>query len=219
MPSYVDLKPGQRVSILRDGGSLASSYGSSIRHVTPETVRIDIPRRGAESLPLAPADDVLLMLEMHGRLYTFVSRVQRVENEPIEAVFIDRPQMVQQSERRQFFRLITNIRPRFAAVMDRDGEERFRLDVQVLDVSGGGLQLRSQRHVRVGDRIRLIFNLGEDPMEVDIQVLALSVIEADRGGSFRVNSRFVELPRGVQERVVRFVFQQQVQFLKKGLRA
>ncbi len=219
MPSYIDLRPGQRVSVLRDGGALSQGFLSVIRQVSPETVRLDMPRRGTETLAVTRGDDVMLMLELHGRLFTCLSRVQQVDTAPIEVLYVDRPSAVEQSERREFFRLALTIRPRYAAALTADGEERTRLDAAIRDISGGGVQLTTRQYVAPGERVRLMFDLAGDPVEADVRVITTDELAATGPRpTYRVNAHFEDLPRAVQDRVVRFVFQQQVQFMRKGVR-
>lgn len=220
MPSYVELRPGQRVSVLPDAGALSQGFVSVIRHVSPETVRLDMPRRGEQAIAVSSGDDVMLMLELHGRLYTFMSSVQAVETAPVEVMYIDRPSAVEQSERREFFRLALTIRPRYAAVLTADDEERERLDAAIRDISGGGVQLTTKQYVAPGDRVRLMFDLGHDPVEADVRAITTNeLVESRRPGrTYRVNAQFERLPRAVQDRIVRFIFRQQVQFMRKGVR-
>jgi c-di-GMP-binding flagellar brake protein YcgR len=217
MPEYVDLRAGQRISVQIGAGSLNAAYTSVIRHVSPVSVRIDCPQRAGEMLPVNAGDDLMVMVDLQGRLYTFTARVQKVDLSD-DAVVMDRPRIVQHSERRQFYRLSTNIRPRYAAVIDKDNNEKDRVEVVILDISGGGIGMRSKDPVEIGDRLRIVFTLGDDQLEADTVVLAASALEAAMPWMYRINARFMTLSRQVQERIIRFVFRQQIEFLKRGVR-
>src|SRR5204863_6903164 len=142
------------ISVQKDAGALDAAFVSTIRHVSPVAVRMDVPRRGSEPMELAADDDLMIMVDLSGRLYTFATRVQRMEDGG-DAVLIDRPRIVEQSERRQFFRLAINIRPRYSAVVDEQGNEKTRLESMILDISGGGVQMRTKQAVEIGDRIQI----------------------------------------------------------------
>lgn len=210
MAGSIDLRPGMRLNVMRGGDMLSASYESVIRRVTADGLSIDRPEREGERLDLGPGDDVTLAVQVHGRLYTFISSVLEVQDIPAMAVVITQPQEVTHNERRQFFRLLTSIDPRYAARTNGEGEEIERLDARILDLSGGGVQLRVNRWVPVGARVRLIFSLNVTSVEVDVTVLALSVQRPDSRRTFyRVNCRFIEIAREVQESIIRFIFQQQ----------
>ena len=217
MPSYIDFSPGQRIRVVNNSGTREATYESVVRHISDDGMRIDHPRRDGQRLELWPEDELQLAVELHGRLYTFMSAVRAVEEVPAEIVTIDLPEEVDHQERRNFFRLITRIEPRYTAVTNAEGAELELLDATILDISGGGMQLLSKQPVEVGARIRVIFPLAVDSVEADVIVLALSVQHDGRRSAYRINTRFADLPREIQERIIRFVFSAQLELLKKGV--
>lgn len=73
------------------------------------------------------------------------------------------------------------------------------------------MQLEVEQPVRVGDRLRLIFVLYGDPHEIDVEVLTLGVRQLDTPGSlYRAHARFIDIEHALQERIVRFVFREQL---------
>lgn len=210
MPATVDLRPGMRISVMRGEGMLSAAHETVIRRVAEDGVHIDRPQGVRDPLNLRPGDEVTLMVQLHGRLYTFASRVLDAPDIPVTAVLVAHPHEVEHVERRQFFRLLTSIDPRYAARTDGEGQELERLDARILDLSGGGVQLRVDRWLPVGAHVRLIFSLDADPAEVDVTMLVLAVQRPDSRHTFyRLNCRFREIAREVQERIIRFIFQQQ----------
>lgn len=217
MPAFVDLRGGQRISVLKGAGALGAAYASTIRFVAPMAMRIDTPRRDGAAIDFEAGEAIMIMVDLQGRLYTFTSRVQQVEA-GTDSVLIDRPSIVQQSERRQFFRLGVSIRPRYAAIVDSDGDERRRLDAIMLDLSGGGSQLRAKQRIDVGNRVHLVFDLDDEEIEADLAAMTTSAIQAEAPWIYRANGRFVGLPRQLQEHFIRYIFRQQVAQLRRGAR-
>ncbi len=217
MPAYIDLRAGQQISVIRGSSVLGAAYNSTIRHVAPVSMRIDMPRSDGRAIEFARNDEITIMVDLQGRLFTFSSRVQQVEPST-DSLSIDRPSIVQQSERRQWFRLAVNIRPKYAAVVDNKGVEQRRLDALMLDISGGGSQLRAKQPIETGNRVHLVFPLDGEELEADIVALTTSTIEARAPWSYRANGRFFRLPRQLQEHIVRYIFRQQVTQLKRGVR-
>ncbi len=217
MPSYVDLRAGQRISVLRGASGLGAAYSSTIRYVAPVSMRIDTPSREGALIEFEAGDEIMIMVDLQGRLYTFTSRVQQVQASA-DSVVIDRPSIVQQSERRQFFRLAVSIRPKYAAIVDGKGDERRRLEAIMLDLSGGGSQIRAKQRIDVGNRVHLVFPLEDEEVEADITAVTTSVSEAQAPWMYRANGRFVGLPRQLQEHFIRYIFRQQVAQLQRGVR-
>ncbi len=210
MSDFIDLKAGLRVDVTPRHGTPSISYTSEIRQVAEDVLRIDHPRHSDQAMEARPGDELTLLVQLHGRMYTFVARVREVVDIPIEVMVLDRPTEVRQGERREFYRLLTNITPEEAMLTSAEGEELQQLGVRILDLSGGGVQLRVGQWIPVGGHIHLTFGLEGDPVNVDVDVLALAVLQPDARRSFyRVNGVFVELERSVQERIIRYIFDQQ----------
>lgn len=217
MTGFIDLRPGQAISVQQDAGALATAYASTIRHVSPVGVRVDLPKRGAERMPVQAGDDLMIMVDLQGRLYTFTTHVEQVDSRA-EAMVIERPRVVEQSERRQFFRLAMNIRPLYVAVMDEDREEKRRVDAIIVDLSGGGVQMRTKQLISTGEHLHAVFPLGDDNIEVDMRVISADQTDADPPWLYRANGKFDSLTRQAQERIIRFIFRQQVEWAKRGVR-
>ena len=179
MPRFIELRPGLRVNVMPGHSMLSVSYQAVIRQVTEDGIRLDRPRRDSDRLALAPGDQLTLIVQLHGCMYTCTTTVLDMQDVPLESMLIEHPTEVRHNERRQFYRLLTNIVPRYAARTDGEGEELERLDTQIVDVSGGGLQLRVEQWLPVGSRLRLIFALEHDPLEIDVLVMALAVQRPD----------------------------------------
>jgi c-di-GMP-binding flagellar brake protein YcgR len=217
MPGYVELRPGQQINVQKDAGALANAFVSTIRHDSPVGMRIDIPTRGNELMAVQPGDDLMIMVDLQGRLYTFATRIEKIEPRD-NTMEIERPRVVEQSERRQFFRLAMNIRPPYAAVVNSDGQEKLRVEAIIIDISGGGVQMRTKQPVDIGDTLHIVFSLGDEELEADLLVQSAARLDAEPPWLHRVNGRFNALQRRTQEQIIRFIFRQQVEFMKRGVR-
>lgn len=218
-PDYIDLRQGMVLHVVPRDGAPTSAFATVIRLVTDQGIHVDAPSDD-ESPALLPGSEVSLFVQAGGRIYRLESRVRLAEAgaEAAGGLVLDPPAVADESERRQFYRLLTTITPRYAARVNAVGEELERVDARILDLSGGGLQLHTRDWVPVGSRIRLIFPLESDPQEVDAYVLALSVVRpGPRRSLYRVHCRFVDMPRAERERVVRFIFRKQIDFRQRGV--
>ncbi len=216
---YIDLAAGGPLHVLPRGGEVApsSSYESTVRHVTDAGVRIDMPLRGSVALEPAVGDEVTLLVQLHDRLYTLVSEVTELLP-GLDAVLLAPPSEAQQADQRRFYRLITSIRPRRVRRVTKHGEELQLLTAMITDLSGGGVQLRLQQWIPVGAHLRLEFPLGGDPLDVEVDCLAVGVLRPDsRRAFYRVNARYVDIARDTQERIIRFIFRQQLALRQRGV--
>lgn len=116
---------------------------------------------------------------------------------------------------RQLYRVFTNITPQYCAHLNDEGEELRRLTARIMDISGGGMQLRVKEPVAIGNIIRVVFPVDGETEPIDVKVNALSIEEEERSGQRRVHAKFEDAQRATQERVVKFVFRTQVEHQKR----
>jgi len=217
MTGYIELRPGQHVTVQHSGAPPEDAYVARVRGVGSMQVRLEPPRRAGERMPLAPGDEVVLLIESQQKLFTCESQVIEVIDLPVEMVTIRRPQAADHAERREYYRLPTSIQPRYLGLTNDDQEELGRIDAVLMDLSGGGLQLRSKQPVEIGALLRVIFMLDGDPVDLDVTIQALSVLPEVRTPQYRIRGTYVRLPRHMQERLIRFIFREQVERLKRGV--
>lgn len=127
------------------------------------------------------------------------------------------------AERRQSYRVITRIVPRYAARVDEALSEPVPLDAVILDISGGGALIQSRQLVPVSARLRLRFAVDDDPIEFDVQAIASQVratpIMAGRVvyiPHYRIHCSFTDVSRRDTERIVRYVYRQQLLLRRRG---
>lgn len=120
-------------------------------------------------------------------------------------------------DRRQHYRLQTSCAA-VCARLNADGSTSDEVDARVLDVSGGGLLLIREGPVRVGDRLRVSFELGaEVPVPFDFPVEVLSVEQARVGGGLQCHSKFVDLDPRERESLIRKIYEEQIRRMKLGI--
>lgn len=208
---YVVLAPGLRLTVqgpARAGRS--GTYEAVIRYVSELLLRIDHPRRGDVDLEVRVGERLDCTTLLHGRIHAFDAVVRAID-EGASSLILEPPSEVRRIERRRYYRLPVTIVPRHAALLDEDDEEVQRIDARLLDISGGGAQVRSRQPLATGARVKLVFALdGEsDPLEVYATVLAAEQPDP-RSTATHAHARFDGLGRRTEERIVRFIYKQQV---------
>ena len=217
-PEFIDLQPGQKVSVIQAGApSSESSYNSTVRTVASDRVDLARPMRSGHPLEVAPGDSVLIYVELHGRLFTFASTVREPREDGDALLIVDMPRAAARADRREYYRLDTSITPAYAAHINEDRDELARLDVVIMDISGGGVQMRSRQQMEPGALVRLIFALDGEIIDMDLTALVLSALPEVRTDQFRLHARYSSTSRSVEERIVRYVFREQVERLKRGV--
>lgn len=215
---YVDLLPGTRVSVVPVAGDAGAAYEATVRSVSKQDIHISTPHRNAERLLIEAGEPITLFTSVEGQIYRFPTRVRQIEEAPSDGLIIEPPIEAEKNERRSYYRLITRIVPRYAAIVANNGTETPLDGCVILDMSGGGLQMQAVTEPEVGARLHLLFSLEGDPLDVDLYTDVLTVQPPTRTGRFyRIHGRFASVPRKEVERLVRYITRQQVQRRRKGL--
>ncbi|MDP2328508.1 MAG: PilZ domain-containing protein [Dehalococcoidia bacterium] len=218
MSSFIDLKPGTRVNVTPPEDPGGATYECTIRQVTPRGMRLSTPRRDGEVLEVVPGEELAMFTMLHGRVYRFQVAVRLVEFTEYDSITVELPAEAERTERRAYYRLPTRIEPRLAMRLDDAGKEVQRLNVTVMDMSGGGMLLQVREYIPSGARIRIVLELEGEPLELDMLMQALSVQRPSTSAQYyRVNSQFIDPDRRERERVVRYIFRQQVEMRRKGV--
>ena len=217
MTGYVDLQPGTRIKVSPPGDPLGAAYEATVRSVMPNALRLGMPRREKDVMEVHPGDHLTMFTTIHGRVYRFAVDVRLAEVEH-DSFVIDPPQEAERTERRQFYRLVTRIVPRRASRLDDGGKEVQPLQAVILDISGGGALLQAREFVPAGSRLRLVFELEGDPLEMDIAALVLNTSRpATTAQHYRVHCQFLEPNQSEIERLVRYVYRQQAELRRRGV--
>lgn len=218
MPAaYVDLQPGTRIKVSPPGDPLGPSYEATVRSVMPNGLRLAMPRRAQEVLAVQAGDHLTMFTTLQGRVYRFSVdvRLSEVDN---DSFVIDPPQEAERTERRHFYRLVTRIAPRHTARLDDSGREVQVLRTVILDLSGGGALLQTREFIPAGSRLRLVFELDGDPLEMDVAALVLNVMRpSPHAQHYRVHCQFLEPDQSEIERLVRYVYRQQAELRRRGV--
>jgi c-di-GMP-binding flagellar brake protein YcgR len=126
---------------------------------------------------------------------------------PLLSLKLDGPW--QRTQRRNAVRVSVAVRPRIAARLVGNTEKPLRLGVT--NISAGGVQLRSQDELRLGERLHLAFELMGMDQEIEVQACVRRVYRHERGASsvWDAGCEFEGMSGRLVERIVQFIFAQQ----------
>ncbi|MFN8638342.1 MAG: PilZ domain-containing protein [Dehalococcoidia bacterium] len=154
-----------------------------------------------------------LVAQIHGRTYELDATIVGVETTP-PGLVTTLPVEARRQQRRNFYRLNVSIRARAAwREPDEDNEGEFLVHdlrgAQLLDVGGGGAQVRAADPVPLGATMTLEFSLEAGAPPIQVNARALTCRAEERTHAYRINTQFVGIDRRTQERIVRFIYQEQ----------
>ena len=206
-------------------GAIAGYFSSTVRRIDRRGLLIDIPRLDGEDLAVQSGQTLSMYVQIHGRMYEFESRVRSAELQ----ILLDEPGAAKKTERRSFYRLMLSIpalmtiEPTSRPADDGEDEaleqpEPLTEEVSILDVSGGGVRIRTSAELAIGTQLHLEFATDRRPLRLKAEVIRSTATETGRGGvRHEAHCMFTEIQRGEQDEIVRFIFQKQREFSQRGV--
>lgn len=215
---HVEIRPGMVVTLQALRGVSLREYPTQIEDVDQTGVVVLAPMEGREYRLLNPGQDVAVHFREEGRGYLFDAPVLEVRASQPPVMVLARPRAVYPYERREYYRLATRLIPDAAVLLGPEGEPVRPVVATVLDISGGGLQFASADPLPPGARVRFALSLDEAGPPVTVLARVLSIEEPQEGRElFRFHAKFEDLLNRERDRIVRYVFQQQIELRKRGL--
>jgi c-di-GMP-binding flagellar brake protein YcgR len=161
-------------------------------------------------IPLKPGDHLQLAASTpQDALYSTAAAVHEITREPVPFVVLQVTGTWQRSQRRSAVRVSVAVRPRIASRLAGNTQKPLRLGVT--NISAGGVQVRSQDELRLGDRLLLAFELMGMDQEIEVEACVRRVYRNERGASsvWDAGCEFEGMSGRLVERIVQYIFAQQ----------
>lgn len=155
----------QKIEIVYEGpdGLDTRSYYSRIEEVSDDSLSIVVPyNRGLYLPPRVGAEFGAVVITEKG-LYSFETKLLKYIRTPVPMWVILMPDKIRKIQRRSFVRLNTSIYVTIAA----PDETMTNKSIMTKNISGGGLQLISEKPLAVGESMTVTFPLNNITIEAE----------------------------------------------------
>jgi Tfp pilus assembly protein PilZ len=170
----------------------------TILAVSPETVRVSFPVQDF------PMEGMYVNLEFHDDLgyATYESEVIASPNEPGDGLLLRRPPESLRTHHRTSWRVAADFR-----VEMKGHVHPRRYDAPVINISAGGLLVRTDAPLNLGDNLDISFDLtGDGRKQALAEVMHLNVPEASQGAIPLVGLRFVSPEPALTKSVTMYIW-------------
>lgn len=177
-------------------------FKTDVQDVTEEYIVIGIPMHNGSYLALAKGDLIELVYYDDLSLYGFTSEViGRSREGMVHQIFIKHPESWRKIQRRNFVRV--GIIQYINYEVLKDGDYSEKKNGIIIDLSGGGLRLKTAEKLGQGDIIRVFIKNEEVNIVGNGKIVR---IEKDTDGRFLYGVSFEEIDGLSRERVIQYVF-------------
>lgn len=202
-------------------------YSSWVEQIDRATIVLAAPISEGQVVEIAPDTPVTVLYNDPSSLYRFETEVRSQAAKPTAQLYLKAPLEVERTQRREFVRWEMRIPVTIAWLEDHPVGQVAEAEPEIwtaqsLDISAGGLLIQSEKRMLPGHQVRIRFDLPDGPIQAEARVVrSYEEEEALLDGvcqlPCRVALSFTRISPRQQDRIVRFIFNEQREMRKKGL--
>jgi c-di-GMP-binding flagellar brake protein YcgR len=208
---------GQSVALEFEQGDTPQSALTRVEDIAEQSVLVAMPMRASMLIPLPPGTEVVLHAKRDDAAYMLPARVKTRLMQPVPMLDLVPTGPIQRGQQREHVRLRLMLTPSSATVLHDDQTET-RLNATIINLSAGGVLIRVRQPLRVGQKIRLRVELPEAVGVVGAVAEVLRVDErgSERGQSYDLGCRFLDLNERTRDLIIKFIFRYQARLARQG---
>jgi Predicted glycosyltransferase len=190
-------------------------YHSRIEDITSRSLTVAMPMSKGYPVHLNHGGQFYAKVFADGAAYKFKSTLLEKRLHPIPVWVVSQPTDITKIQQRAFVRVDARVPVR--VVVRDETEDSLLLSLTTKDISGGGLRLISNQAINLGMRIILYIELPElGTIETPAEVVRVDKPDNDRD-LYWIGVRYIKLPENLRSKIIKFVFQKQLEYRQKGL--
>lgn len=214
----VDFRINGRIEIFWDDGV----YRCTVQDVTDEYLAISVPINNGRYIPLNRGERIeIVYYEDRDNIFRFIGVVTGRKVERIPVILLEIPDKVERIQRRRFVRVpviqyvnISKVEPNLSMLriemMAKNKEIASK--ATLIDLSGGGLRLKVDSDINIGDMLVVILPLTTREVILKGKVVRVEIDDEKR----RIcGIDFIELSESVRDLIIRYIFEIMRQQRKK----
>ena len=149
-------------------------------------------------------------------VYAFKSTFIDRKMTPLPIWIVTMPFEVEKTQQRSFVRFDIAL-PIVVEYLKDGEEEEISLNLVTKDLSGGGLQIISERKIKIGKRVQLTLAFPEQgAVKVAGEIIRVHKPQDDRQ-LFWISIRFIDIQESTRDKISKFIFRKQLEQRQKGL--
>lgn len=196
---------------------LAEQYRSRVEDITADSMVIAMPM--SKSLPvLVPRGEVFFGRTVVNHIaFEFTSTLLAKQVHPIPVWIITIPYNIRKIQQRAFVRIDVALPVLIKEIVEGEVVEDTVIEASTKDISGGGVQIVTDRKWQLGTRLMVTINYPEfGPLTLKSEVVRMYQPQPNLA-VFWVGVRFLEIGERERGNIIKFIFKKQLEQRRKGL--
>ncbi|MCL1791262.1 MAG: PilZ domain-containing protein [Peptococcaceae bacterium] len=212
------LQPGLLMEMIVKHGEHHGRYKTKIEDKAGGTLTIAVPY-GKGFLPLRPGEKLNLIFVFEQESYLFPAEILNRQISDLPTFRIAQPRIAMRIQRR-LYRRIHCLQVAYYQMLGPDKTLGPRQEAQVLEISGGGLLLSTNKKLHEEDILLVQLTLNNDFFDVMCLVKRSEEIETgSKGfrGYYRVSVEYRDISERERDKIVRYVFDIERDLRRRGM--
>lgn len=212
-----DLKVNQLIEIEICNDEKTEYLPSRIEEIKENYLYIAMPMHKGSLLPMRMGEEIKIILRHKNGTFGFPTRIAGRRREPIPYLIINKPeQLVSINQKREFVRLEVSLPVRFRVI---EGEDQGQIEEGLtIDISAGGALFSTQADMKAGQKLEIEVQFS-DKESFFGKAHAIRIFERDKSekNAVRVAIEYDDISESQRDRIFRFIFEKQREWIKKGI--
>ncbi|WP_054694384.1 flagellar brake protein [Syntrophomonas palmitatica] len=214
-----DIKVNQLLEIEVEGEK--QRLPSRVEEIKDNYLYISMPMRKGALVPLWPGQDIKLIFRDRYSIVGGNSKVVSRRRDPLPHLVVSKPDsLFPVNQKREYVRLQVTLPVRFRILNDENKDEN-QEDIiyqgTTIDISAGGLLINTRAFLQKDQLIELELQLpGQDSVYCKSRIIRVWDRKREND-DFRVAIEFDNITDRQKDKIFKFIFQKQREWIKKGL--
>jgi c-di-GMP-binding flagellar brake protein YcgR len=199
-------------------------YKSTIEGSDSRTISISIPIKDGEYVPLRIGDTIEVIYYHEQDIYKFNTRVINRKSDVIPIIILEYPNEVFKVQRRKFVRVPIVCYIVYSKIGKQEGGRVVisthgspkELKGIMVDLSGGGTRIKLHEKLEKGDVLLINMPLGKDNISVKGEIVRVDFEELNK--LYVSGISFIDLDERTRDKLIKYIFQEMRDQMKKGLK-
>lgn len=225
-PEYLEkIKFNLPVEVEIKKGIFQGNYLSKVlKIVNKRQIFFEMPKRDGKVMKLWPKTFVYINFYFDndpGAVYTFSGRILEIMSVGNNLVFVLAfPKKVVRIQRRSYVRIDVSIPFEFQSYLTQENEDELVLIPApkfgyTLDLSGGGVFLRTPFKLTKGQFIQVKFSLKENDFDIKSKIMRVVEVKRGRKVYYKYGVLFMDINESIRRSIISYVFDVEREQIKK----
>lgn len=211
-----DLKINQLIDVEMEYNGQKMTLSSRIEGIDDSSLLIATPIRKGVPLIVQSGHEMVIIFRQHQNSFGFNTQLIDKRLRPVPIWLVSKPQhFFKLAQKRTYVRLNINLPVRFQYAIRPDDQVIKGISV---DISAGGILFTTSEKPQIGDKLQVELFLNDQEI-ICSQAQVIRVFDHEDCGprNYRVAVEFLDISENQRDRIFKFIFEKQREWLRKGL--